>query len=111
MFSWGGFIVKLLVSLAISFGTMREQPVGMNIFYTVLLYGIISAWWFCCTLMGNYLIGSIVFIGAVAFSSWGVAAAPNMVIKVIAYIVIFGICLGGIIADIKGIIQSIRYRG
>lgn len=111
MFNWGGFIVKLLISIAVSFGTMNEQSLGVKIFFAVLLYGIISAWWFCCTLMGNYLIGSIVFIGAVFFATWGATAGPNMVVKVISYIVIFGIYLGGIIFDIKGIIQSIRYRG
>lgn len=58
----------------------------------------------------NYLVGTIVFVVAVFFSSWGIAAGPNMVIKVIAYIVVIAIVIGGVIADIWGIIQAIRQR-
>lgn len=58
----------------------------------------------------NYLVGTIAFIAAGFFSSWGIAAGPNMVIKVIAYIVVIAIVIGGAIADIWGIIQAIRYR-
>ena len=58
----------------------------------------------------NYLVGTIAFIAAGFFSSWGIAAGPNMVIKVIAYIVVIAIVIGGAIADIWEIIQAIRYR-
>lgn len=108
MFSWGGVLIKLIVSVAISFGTMKEQSVGAQIFFAVLIYGILSAWWYCCALMGNYLIGSVLFIAAVFFSSWGVSAGPNTVIKVLAYIVIIAIFLGGIVSDIIGMIRSVR---
>lgn len=108
MFSWGGVLIKLIVSVAISFGTMKTQSVGTQIFFAVLMYGILSAWWYCCALMGNYLIGSVLFVAAVFFSSWGVSAAPNMVVKVLAYVVLIAIFLGGIISDIAGMIRSIR---
>ena len=59
---------------------------------------------------GNYLVATIAFIAAAFFSSRGITAGPNMVIKVIAYIVVIAITIGGVIADIWGIIQAIRYR-
>lgn len=110
MFNWGGFIIKLLISIAVAFGTGQDQELPIRIGMAVLIYSVISAWAYCCKMTGNYLVGSVAFLAAVAFSSWGVAAAPNMVIKVIAYIVILAIAIGGAIADIWGIIQAIRYR-
>ncbi len=110
MFSWGGCIIKLLISIAVASVTGAEQNIGVGILMGVLVYSIISAWWYCCRMTGNYLIGSVAFLIALVFCVWGVSEAPNMVIKVIAYIVMFAIILGGVIADIWGIIQAIRNR-
>lgn len=83
---------------------------GASILMGVLVYSIISAWWYCCCKMGNYLIGTAVFIGVVFLATWGISAAPNVALKVISYIAIIAIALGGVIADIWGMIQSVRNR-
>ncbi len=110
MFSWGGCIIKLLISIGVASVTGSKQNIGVSILTGVLIYSIISAWWYCCTMTGNFLIGSIAFIAVVYFCGWGSSAAPNMVIKIIAYIVTFAIALGGALADIWGMIQEIRYH-
>lgn len=110
MFHWGGFFIKLLISIAVAFGTGQDQGIAVRIAMAVFVYSVISAWWYCCKMTGNYLVGSIAFIAAAFFSSWGITAEPNMVIKVIAYIVVIAIVIGGVIVDIWGIIQAIRNR-
>ncbi|MCM1120206.1 MAG: hypothetical protein NC543_12705 [bacterium] len=111
MFSWGGCVIKLLISIAVACATGAEQQnIGARIVMGVLVYSIISAWWYCCCKMGNYIIGTIVFIGVVFLATYGISAAPNIVLKVISYIAIIAIALGGVIADIWGMIQSVRYR-
>ncbi|MGN1196275.1 MAG: hypothetical protein ACI4TA_01590 [Acetatifactor sp.] len=110
MFHWGGFFIKLLISIAVAFGTGQDQGIAVRIAMAVFVYSVISAWWYCCKMTGNYLVGSIAFIAAAFFSSWGITAGPNMVIKVIAYIVVIAIVIGGVIVDIWGIIQAIRNR-
>ncbi len=110
MFSWGGCIIKLLISIAVASVTGTKQSIGASILMGVLVYSMISAWWYCCRMMGNYLIGTVAFLIAFFFCVWGVSSAPNIVIKIIAYIVMFAIILGGVIADIWGIIQAIRNR-
>lgn len=106
----GGFIIKLLISIAVAFGTGQSQEIAVRIVMAVFIYSVISAWWYCCKMTENYIVGTIVFVAIAFFSSWGIAAGPNMVIKVIAYIVVIAIAIGGAIADIWGIIQAIRYR-
>lgn len=108
MFSWGGCIIKLLISIGFVSYTSSKQSIGTSILMGVLLYSIISAWWYCCTMTGNYIIGTAAFLGVVFFCGWGTSAAPNQVIKVIAYIVTLAIAMGGAIADIWGMIQAIR---
>lgn len=110
MFSWGGFIIKLLISIAVAFGTGQSQEIAVRIVMAVFIYSVISAWCYCCKMTENYIVGTIVFVAIAFFSSWGIAAGPNMVIKVIAYIVVIATAIGGAIADIWGIIQAIRYR-
>lgn len=110
MFNWGGFFIKLLISIAVAFGTGQDKEIAVRIVMAVFIYSVISAWWYCCKMTENYFVGTIAFVAAVFFSSWGIAAGPNIVIKVIAYIVVIAIAVGGVIADIWGIIQAIRYR-
>ena len=109
MFNWGGFIIKLLISIGVAFGTGQDQGIGVRIMMAVFIYSVISAWWYCCKMTGNYLVGSIAFIGATLFTGWGIGQG-NIVLKVIAYIVVFAIIFGGALADIWGIIQAIRNR-
>lgn len=109
MFSWGGCLIKLLISVAVACSTGKSQGIGVSIVMGVLVYSIISAWWYCCCMMGNYIIGTIVFVGVVFLAAWGVGTASNIVLKVISGIVLVAIALGGVIADIWGMIQSIRY--
>lgn len=111
MFSWGGCVIKLLISIALACVSNADQHnIGARIVMGVLVYSIISAWWYCCCKMGNYIIGTIAFIGVVFLAAWGISEAPNIVLKVISYIAIIAVALGGVIADIWGMIQSIRYR-
>lgn len=46
--------------------------------------------------------------GGADMLSWGCAAAPNTVLRVICYLILAAVTLGGAIADIWGMIQSIR---
>lgn len=110
MFSWGGCVIKLLISIAVTCAAGTSQGLGVSIVMGVLVYSIISAWWYCCCLSGNYLIGTILFFVVAFVATWGVSSAPNNVLKVISGIVLAAIALGGAIADIKGMIGSIRNR-
>lgn len=107
MFSWGGCLIKLLISVAVACSA-KSQGIGTSIVMGVLVYSIISAWWYCCCMMGNYIIGTIVFIGVVFLATWGFSSASNIVLKVLSGIVLAAVALGGAIADIWGMIQSIR---
>ncbi len=114
MFSWGGCVIKLLISVAAACAAgnspENSREVWARIVMGVLIYSIISAWWYCCCLAGNYIIGSILFLVVVGLATWGVGEAPNIVLKIISGIVLVAIAVGGVIADIKGMIDSIRYR-
>lgn len=114
MFSWGGCVIKLLISVALACATgnsqENDQEILARIVMGVLIYSIISAWWYCCCLAGNYIIGSILFFVVVGVATWGVSQAPNIVLKIISGVVLTAVALGGVIADIKGMIDSIRYR-
>lgn len=50
------------------------------------------------------------FFVVVGVATWGVSQAPNIVLKIISGVVLTAVALGGVIADIKGMIDSIRYR-
>lgn len=102
MFTWGGCLIKLLIGGAIGFVAGRFLPVGMCILMGAMVYGIISAWWFCCYLLDQVLFGSLLFIGVFALACWGCAAAPVTALRVISYLALAVICLGGVIADIWG---------
>ncbi len=109
MFSWGGCVIKLLISIAVACTAGKGQgSVWTSILMGVLVYSIISAWWYCCCLSGNYLIGTILFLVVVCLATWGVSEAGNIVLKILSGIVLFAIALGGVIADIKGMICRIR---
>lgn len=109
MFSWGGCIIKLLISVAAAYGMGKYQAsLATSIFTGVLIYSIISAWWYCCCLSGNYIIGTVLFIVVLAVATWG-CSGTNIVLKVLSYIVIIGIAVGGVIADLWGMIRSIRH--
>lgn len=110
MFSWGGCLIKLLVSIAAACAMGGNQPGWTSVVTGVILYGIISAWWYCCCLSGNFIIGTILFLVVVFVATWGFSTAQNIVLKVISGIVLGAIMLGGVIGDIKGIVDSIRYR-
>lgn len=110
MFSWGGCIIKLLISIAVTCAAGTSQGIGVSIVMGVLVYSIISAWWYCCCLMGNYIVGTVLFLVVVGLATWGVSEASNIALKIISGIVLSAIALGGVIADIKGMIDRIRYR-
>lgn len=44
MFNWGGFIIKLLISIAVAFGTGQNQEIAVRIIMAVFIYSVISAW-------------------------------------------------------------------
>lgn len=75
MFSWGGCVIKLLISVALACATgnsqENDQEILARIVMGVLIYSIISAWWYCCCLAGNYIIGSILFFVVVGVATWG----------------------------------------
>lgn len=108
MFSWGGCLIKLLISVAVACSTGKDQAVWVSIVMGVLVYSIISAWWYCCCLSGNFIIGTILFLVVVFVATWGASAAQNIVLRIISGIVLVAIALGGVIADIKGMIDRIR---
>lgn len=110
MFSWGGCLIKLLISVAAACAMGGEKMGWTSVVTGVILYGIISAWWYCCCLSGNFIIGTILFLVVVFVATWGASAAQHIVLKVISFIVLLAIMLGGVIADIKGMIDAIRYR-
>lgn len=109
MFTWRGFVLKLLVSLIFGWIASNAFSIGMCIFIGVIVYSILSAWWCCCYLLDQPLFGTLLFIAVFALVCWGCAAAPNMVLRVISYIALAVISLGGVIADIWGMIQATRY--
>lgn len=108
MFSWGGCLIKLLISVAVACSAGKGQAVWVSIAMGVLVYSIISAWWYCCCLSGNFIIGTILFLVVVFVATWGVSEAQNIVFRIISGIVLAAIALGGVIADIKGMIDRIR---
>ena len=68
----GAIPVKLLVAVLLSFGMycqfdtkkFMENP-GVNIFFMVVMYGVVSYFWLCVRLTRNWLIGFIVAIGLI----------------------------------------------
>ena len=74
MFSWGGCLIKLLISVAAACAMGGEQMGWTSVATGVLLYGVISAWWYCCCLSGNFIIGTILFLVVVIVATWGASA-------------------------------------
>lgn len=110
MFTWGGCITKLLISVAFAcVGAKLGSPVSICVFAGVMVYSLISSWWYFCCLLDHVLIGSLVFVGVFALACWGSVAAPVTALRVICLLGLAAITLGGAIADIWGMIQAIRY--
>lgn len=109
MFSWGGCIIKLLLSVGVVCGMngSGSMGIGSSIITGVLIYSMISAWWYFCCMMGNYIIGTVAFLAVVFVATWGLSSATNVVLKVISGIVIVAIAIGGAVYDIWGMITSI----
>lgn len=107
MFSWGRCLTKLFISVGFGFVAARFVPVGMSILMAGMVYSIISAWWYVCLLVDHMLWGSLLFIGVFILVCWGYTS-PIKVIQVISILGLTAIVLGGVIADIWGMIQSIR---
>lgn len=109
MFSWGGCIIKLLLSVGVVCGmsSSGSMSVSSSIITGVLIYSMISAWWYCCCMMGNYIIGTVAFLAVVFVATWGLSTSTNVVLRVISGIVIVAIAVGGAVYDIWGMITSI----
>ena len=77
-----------------------EKPVE-NIFFTIIMYGIVSYFWLCVRLTRNWLIGFIVAFGLIFLWTYNMNKLDGWLQTLIGC----AICFGGPVLDIFAIIR------
>lgn len=104
----GGIPVKLLVTFIFanlvfwnfSFEKFKEQP-GYNIFTFVMLYGMLSYFWLCVKMTGNWIIGIVVAIVLILVMVGSMKSSSG----VFQTIFVCAVCFGGPVLDILTVVR------
>lgn len=104
----GGIPVKLLVTFIFanlvlwnfSFEKFKEQP-GYNIFYFIIFYGMLSYFWLCVKMTGNWIIGIVVAI-VLVFVMVGSMGSSSGVVQTVF---VCAVCFGGPVLDILTVVR------
>ena len=97
------FVTFLFANFAFwnfSFEKFMESP-GQNIFNFVVLYGILSYFWLCVKLTGNWIIGIVVAL-VLVFVMVGSSQKMNGIFQLLMGC---GICFGGPVLDILTVVR------
>ncbi len=104
----GGIPVKLLVTFLFanlvfwnfSFEKFKEQP-GYNIFGFIVLYGVLSYFWLCVKMTGNWIIGIVVAVVLILVMAGAMGNSSGVVQTVLAC----AVCFGGPVLDTLTVIR------
>lgn len=104
----GGIPVKLLVTFIFanlvlwnfSFEKFKEQP-GYNIFYFIIFYGMLSYFWLCVKMTGNWIIGIVVAIALIFI----MVGSMNSSSGVFQTVFVCAVCFGGPVLDILTVVR------